>query len=47
MSLISTLRTRKFQTIRYGIDQARRAGLEKASVLNCLPFAELTKLLRR
>jgi DNA polymerase (family 10) len=39
--------TREFQTIRYGIDQARRAGLEKASVLNCLPLPELTKLLRR
>ena len=39
--------TREFQTIRYGIEQARRAGLEKASVLNCLPLTELTKLLAR
>ena len=37
--------TREFQTIRYGIEQARRAGLEKASVLNCFPLTELTKLL--
>jgi DNA polymerase (family 10) len=39
--------TREFQTIRYGIEQARRAGLEKASVLNCLPLTGLTKLLAR
>jgi DNA polymerase (family 10) len=39
--------TREFQTIRYGIEQARRAGLEKESVLNCLPLTELTKLLAR
>jgi DNA polymerase (family 10) len=39
--------TREFQTIRYGIDQARRAGLEKASILNCLSLTVLAKLLKR
>jgi DNA polymerase (family 10) len=39
--------TREFQTIRHGIEQARRAGLEKASVLNCLPLTEFTKLIAR
>jgi len=33
--------------IRYGIDQARRAGLEKTGVLNCLPLAKLQRLFRR
>lgn len=39
--------TPEFGTIRYGIEQARRAGLEKASILNCQPLAKLLKLLRR
>ncbi len=39
--------TREFGTVRYGIDQARRAGLEPASVLNCLPWASLELLFRR
>lgn len=39
--------TREFGTVRYGIDQARRAGLEPASVLNCLPWPSLEPLLRR
>jgi DNA polymerase (family 10) len=39
--------TREFQTIRYGVEQARRAGLEKASILNCFSVTELTKLLIR
>ena len=39
--------TREFGTVRYGIDQARRAGLERASVLNCLSWAELAPLFRR
>ena len=39
--------TREFQTIRYGIEQARRACLEKQSILNSLPLVELTKLLAR
>jgi DNA polymerase (family X) len=39
--------TREFGLIRYGIDQARRAGLEKESVLNCLPWEMLARLFRR
>ncbi len=39
--------TREFGTVRYGIDQARRAGLEPASVLNCLPWSSLQPLFRR
>jgi DNA polymerase (family X) len=39
--------TREFGTVRYGIDQARRAGLEPASVLNCLPWPSLHPLFRR
>src|SRR5687767_6596029 len=33
--------------VRYGIDQARRAGLEKSSVLNCLSWDTLAALFRR
>lgn len=29
--------TLEFGTIRYGLDQARRAGFEKSSILNCQP----------
>jgi len=39
--------TREFGTVRYGIEQARRAGLEPASVLNCLPWPSLATLFRR
>ena len=39
--------TREFGTVRYGIDQARRAGLDKNSVLNSLPWAMLAGLFRR
>ena len=39
--------TREFELIRYGIDQARRAGLEKTSVLNCLSWKTLARLFRR
>jgi DNA polymerase (family 10) len=39
--------TREFGTVRYGIDQARRAGLEKESILNCLPWTVLVDLFRR
>jgi DNA polymerase (family 10) len=39
--------TREFELIRYGIDQARRAGLEKTSLLNCLPWKTLARLFRR
>ena len=38
---------REFGTVQRGIDQARRAGLEPASVLNCLPWASLQPLFRR
>ena len=37
----------EFGTIRYGIEQARRAGLERTSVLNCQPLEKLTKLFKR
>ena len=30
-----------------GIDQARRAGLEKSGALNCLPWPKLQRLFRR
>jgi DNA polymerase (family 10) len=39
--------TREFALVRYGIDQARRGGLEKCSVLNCLPWKTLALLFRR
>lgn len=39
--------TGEFHTIRYGIEQARRAGLEKTDVLNCLGLDELLTLLAR
>jgi len=39
--------TREFGTVRYGIDQARRAGLEPASVLNSLRWSSLEPLFRR
>ena len=39
--------TREFGTVQYGIDQARRAGVEPASVLNCLRWASLQPLFRR
>jgi DNA polymerase (family 10) len=39
--------TREFGTVRYGIDQARRAGLEPAFVLNSLPWTSLEPLFRR
>jgi DNA polymerase (family 10) len=37
----------ELEFITYGVDQARRAGLESRSILNCLPWAELQRLLRR
>ena len=37
----------EFGTIRYGIEQARRAGLERTSVLNCQSLEKLTKLFKR
>ena len=36
----------EFGTIRYGIEQARKAGLERTPVLNCQPLEKLTKLSR-
>jgi DNA polymerase (family 10) len=39
--------TREFGTVQYGLDQARRAGLEPASVLNCLSWPSLQPLFRR
>lgn len=39
--------TREFGTVRFGIDQARRAGLEPPFVLNCLPWTSLELLFRR
>ena len=38
---------REFGIIHCGLDQARRAGLEKSSVLNCLTWEELAPLFRR
>jgi DNA polymerase (family 10) len=38
---------REFDIIRCGLDQGRRAGLEKSSVLNCLPWKALAPLFRR
>ena len=39
--------TSEYGTIRFGIEQARRAGLEKSDVLNCLPLEALLKLFGR
>jgi DNA polymerase (family X) len=37
----------EFRTIRYGVEQARRAGLEKEDVLNCRSLEAFLKLLAR
>ncbi len=39
--------TREYDLITYGIDQARRAGLTKESVLNARSWPELRKLIKR
>jgi DNA polymerase (family 10) len=39
--------TRELNQIRYGIEQARRAGLAAADVLNTLPFAAFQAAIRR
>jgi DNA polymerase (family 10) len=39
--------TGEYQTIRYGLEQARRAGLGKLNVLNCQPLTELLRLFKR
>jgi DNA polymerase (family X) len=36
--------TGELPLVRYGIDQARRAGLEKTTILNCLPRQKLQRL---
>ncbi len=38
---------RDFDLVRYGIGQARRAGLAKSSILNAMPWSELQKVFRR
>lgn len=38
---------RELENTRYGLDQARRAGLSAASVVNSYPWAELQRLLRK
>ena len=40
-------RTRELDLMRYGVEQARRAGLEPEDVLNTLPFAEFWEAVRR
>jgi DNA polymerase (family 10) len=39
--------TRDFAYLRFGVDQARRAGFEKTSVLNCFSWPELERILKR
>jgi len=39
--------TGDFNLIRYGIGQARRAGLDKSFILNCLSWQKLGELIER
>ena len=39
--------TRELDLVRCGLDQARRAGLRRANVLNSLPWHKLQRLFRR
>jgi DNA polymerase (family X) len=39
--------TRELGLVRYGLDQARRAGLTKEDVLNCQPWGKLSRLIRQ
>ncbi len=39
--------TGELDLVRYGLDQARRAGLRKADILNSLPWSKLQPLFRR
>ena len=39
--------TREFGLVRYGLDQARRAGLTKKDVLNCLAWSKFCRLMKR
>jgi DNA polymerase (family 10) len=38
---------REYDNVIYGLNQARRAGLDKNSVLNCLPWNKLSQLFKR
>lgn len=38
---------REYGYIRGGVDQARRAGIAKESVLNCLSYPEFLKAINR
>ena len=40
-------RTRELDLLRYGVEQARRAGLEAKDVLNTLPFEQFEAAMRR
>ena len=39
--------TGELRLVRYGLDQARRAGLQKSDILNSLPWSKLHRLFRR
>src|SRR5262249_8437307 len=39
--------TREFLYLRFGVDQARRAGFGKTSILNCSSWPELERILKR
>jgi DNA polymerase (family 10) len=39
--------TGEMELVRYGLDQARRAGLQKSDILNSLPWSKLQNLFRR
>lgn len=39
--------TREFGLVHYGLDQARRAGVTKNDVLNCMPWNKLSRLMKR
>jgi DNA polymerase (family X) len=39
--------TREFGLVRYGLDQARRAGVNREDVLNCQPWSKLAGLMKR
>jgi DNA polymerase (family X) len=39
--------TREFGLVRYGLDQARRAGLTKGDVLNCMAWSKLARVMKR
>ena len=39
--------TREFWLVRYGLNQARRAGLTRDDVLNCQPLDKFSRLMKR